>query len=143
MILTNPSDEDALQQWITMLHRQGKIQEAFKCYRDMKEFVEEQGFPLSPAIEQAAFSLNTQPHRALLVPSQTIQIVSPPSRKQSSYDLFVLTDSDVSERLAKLLTKSSITGAEEIMYFDQQTRFYWRTREETASSVATLYSSVV
>ncbi|HEU5382250.1 MAG TPA: hypothetical protein VFV38_43100 [Ktedonobacteraceae bacterium] len=109
----------------------------------MKAFVEQQGFPLSSEIEQAALFLGKQPHRSLLVSSQTIQIVSPLSLEQSSHDLFVLTDSDVSDRLAKLLTKSSITGAEEIMYFNQQTRFYWQAREETSLSVVTLYSSVV
>lgn len=57
MILSNPSDEDALQRWLEMLAQHGKRQEALKCYQDMKEFVEAQGFPLSPEIEQAATSL--------------------------------------------------------------------------------------
>ena len=68
MILTNPSDEDALQHWITMLHRQGKIQEALKCYRDMKEFVEEQGFTLSLEIEQVIASLGRSSSSALNSP---------------------------------------------------------------------------
>jgi DNA-binding SARP family transcriptional activator len=69
VILTNPSDEDALQHWITMLHRQGKRQEAIKCYRDMQEFVEEQGFTLSSPIEQFVASLEEQS----TIPDQSLE----------------------------------------------------------------------
>src|SRR2546429_5044407 len=73
MVLRDPSDEEALQCWLEMLFRHGKRREALKCYQDMKDFVEAQGFPLSPEIEQAATSLNRQPYRALLVPPQMVQ----------------------------------------------------------------------
>ena len=52
MILRDPSDGEALQCWLEMLFRHGKRQEALKCFQDMKDFVEAQGFPLSPEIEQ-------------------------------------------------------------------------------------------
>lgn len=65
MIFTNPSDEDALQHWLEMLARHGKRQEALKCYQDMRVFMEEQGFPLSPEMEQKVTSLNTQSPLAL------------------------------------------------------------------------------
>ncbi|MGH2479161.1 MAG: bacterial transcriptional activator domain-containing protein, partial [Ktedonobacteraceae bacterium] len=143
MVLADPSDEETLQRWLEMLARHGKRQEALKCYQDMKEFMETQGYLPSHELEQAVLSLNKQSCKVLLAPSQTTQIVYPSSIEQSSPDLFVLTDSDVSGRLAALLTKSSIIGATEVVYFDQRTRFYWRAREETTLSVATLYSSVV
>jgi DNA-binding SARP family transcriptional activator len=47
MVLTNSSDEEALQCWLEMLYRHGKRQEALKCYQDMKDFVEAQGFTFS------------------------------------------------------------------------------------------------
>jgi tetratricopeptide (TPR) repeat protein len=65
-----PPDEDALGRWVAMLYRQGKLQEAGKCYRDVKSFVEAQGFPLSNAIEQLVASLDKQPTRAMLSPAQ-------------------------------------------------------------------------
>lgn len=58
IILTDPSDEEALQRWLEMLARHGKRQEALKCYRDMKDFVEAQGFSLSNELEQMFASLN-------------------------------------------------------------------------------------
>jgi DNA-binding SARP family transcriptional activator len=59
VILTYPSDEDALQRWLEMLIRHGKRQEALKCYQDMKDFVEAQGYTLSFAVEQHIISLET------------------------------------------------------------------------------------
>ena len=61
MVLTDPSDEEALQHWLEMLARHGKRQEALKCYQEMKSFVEAQGFSLSPEIEQVVASLRKQP----------------------------------------------------------------------------------
>ncbi len=68
MVLTNPSDEEALQYWLEMLYRHGKRQEALKCYQDMKDFVEAQGFTFSPEIEQAIASLGRSPSSALNSP---------------------------------------------------------------------------
>ena len=70
MIFTNPSDEEALQRWLEMLARHGKRQEALKCYQDMKDFVEAQGFSLSNELEQMVASLNQQPTLALISPFQ-------------------------------------------------------------------------
>ncbi len=67
-----PPDEEALQAWVAMLQRQGKQQEACKCYQDIKGIVEAQGFTLSPAIEEAVLSLNGQPYRTLLVTSEML-----------------------------------------------------------------------
>lgn len=52
MLQAVPSDEDALRRWLEMLYRQGKNQEALKCYQDVKSLVEMQGLTLSPAIEK-------------------------------------------------------------------------------------------
>lgn len=135
MILTNPSDEDALQCWMTMLHRHGKTQEALHCYRDIKAFMEAQGFTLSPALEQAVLSLNRPPY-TLLPPLQAGRAMEQPNR-----EVRVLTESDVTDRLTALLIRPSSTG--EVMYFEQQTRLYWRAREENVLSVTELYRSVI
>jgi DNA-binding SARP family transcriptional activator len=71
MILTDPSNEEALQRWLEMLVRYGKRQEALKCYRDMKGFVESQGFTLSNTLEQMVASLNEQP---TLAPLKTLTL---------------------------------------------------------------------
>lgn len=73
MILTNPSDEDVLLHWLEMLARHNKRQEALKCYQDMKEFVEQQGFPLSNELEQMVASLKQQPPLALVSPVQPLE----------------------------------------------------------------------
>lgn len=61
MVLTDPSDEDALRAWVTMLHRHGKMQEALKCYQDIKSIAEAQGLTLSLSMEQIAVSLEKPP----------------------------------------------------------------------------------
>jgi hypothetical protein len=80
MVLSDPSDESALQRWLEMQVRHGKRQEALKCYQEMKAFVEEQGFTFSPAIEETIRSL-TQRAYLLLPPIETIQPIEQPSRE--------------------------------------------------------------
>ncbi len=58
LLQTVPPDEDALQCWISMLHRRDRTQEAWKCYQDVKGFVEAQGYTLSPEIEWAVSQLS-------------------------------------------------------------------------------------
>jgi tetratricopeptide (TPR) repeat protein len=53
------------------------------------------------------------------------------------------TDVDVLARLSATLSKSSAIGKEEITYFNQQTRLYWRAREETALPATILYTYVI
>src|SRR5581483_6960701 len=73
LLLTDPSNEDAFQQWLEMLIRHGKRQDALKCYRDMKEFVEAQGFSISNVLEQTIVSLNKEPSLALISPVQPLE----------------------------------------------------------------------
>jgi DNA-binding SARP family transcriptional activator len=73
LILTNSSDEDALLHWLEMLARHGKRQEALRCYQEMKDFMDAQGFPLSNELEQVAASLNKQPPLALISPIQPLE----------------------------------------------------------------------
>ena len=56
---------------------------------------------------------------------------------------FLRTDVDILAHLSILLNKSSIVNEREIGYFDQQTRLYWRAREETALPATTLYTYVI
>jgi DNA-binding SARP family transcriptional activator len=64
ILQTVPLDEDALQQWMGMLQRHGRPQEALKCYQDVKSVVEAQGFALSPAIEKQAAILAERSNNA-------------------------------------------------------------------------------
>jgi len=112
-----PPNEEALRRWLEMLAQHGKRQEALKCFQDMTEIWEVQGYSLSEALQDVVLRAK-QPALALPVLSQTVQIVSPLPIEQPSRDLFVLTDSDVSDRLATLLTKPSMTGVQEVMYFE-------------------------
>jgi DNA-binding SARP family transcriptional activator len=57
---TLPPDEDALQRWLEMLYRQGKRQDALKCFQEMRNFMEVQGFPPSNTLEQVVASLENR-----------------------------------------------------------------------------------
>lgn len=52
-------------------------------------------------------------------------------------------DIDVLSRLSSVLNKSSVLGEKEIIYFDQQTRLYWRAREESVFPANILYIYVI
>lgn len=144
MMQVSPGDEEALLSWMQMLARAGKISEALKCYQEMKVSVEAQGYALSDELEQVAASFRYQFSLAPVLPVQAVQIMPPLLIEQPDRDVLVLTDNDVSGRLAALLAKSSIAfGAGETRRFDQQTRLYWQIREETSLSVAALYPSVI
>ena len=60
LILTDPSDEAALQGWLEMLARHGRRQEVLRCYQEMKDFMQAQGFPLSKELEQFVAFLGEQ-----------------------------------------------------------------------------------
>lgn len=55
---------------------------------------------------------------------------------------FLKTDEDVLASLRTVLSGSSV-DEKVLVYFDQQTRLFWRAREETALSAQILYSRVV
>lgn len=76
MILTDPSDEAALQSWLEMLARHGKRQEVLKCYQEMRAFVEEQGFPLSSTIEQSVTFMMEQSNRLSLTLAQPLKEIT-------------------------------------------------------------------
>ncbi len=44
MTCANPPDEEALENWIQMLARHGKMREAWRCYQDHKTLFESQGY---------------------------------------------------------------------------------------------------
>jgi tetratricopeptide (TPR) repeat protein len=73
MLLTDPSDEETLRHWLSMLTRQGKPQQALKCYQQMKEFIQAQGLTLSASIEPFVASLVQQPPLALTSPAQPLE----------------------------------------------------------------------
>ncbi|HEU5384076.1 MAG TPA: bacterial transcriptional activator domain-containing protein [Ktedonobacteraceae bacterium] len=59
------------------------------------------------------------------------------------YFSLLQTDMGVFTQLATLLNASSVVSEREIIYFEQQTRLYWRAREETALPTRTLYTYVL
>lgn len=72
MILTDPSDEEALQHWLEMLVRHGKRQEALKCYQDVTEMWEEQGYSPSDDLHDM-MARTKQPTLALISPVQPLE----------------------------------------------------------------------
>jgi tetratricopeptide (TPR) repeat protein len=59
------------------------------------------------------------------------------------FPITLQTDTNVLERLSMTLSKPTIMLEREIAYFDQQTRLYWRAREETAQPTLSLYTAVI
>jgi DNA-binding SARP family transcriptional activator len=109
MILTDPSDEEALQCWLEMLVRQGKRREALKCYQEMKDFVEAQGFPLSPEIERDVASLE----KPLSQVPTLVQRVSPLIQDIIVPKPVMLENLIVSENLSDLPFLQAIKNAQE------------------------------
>src|SRR5260370_1712852 len=162
MVMRDPSDEEALQCWLDMLLRHGKRREALKCYQDMKDFVEAQGFPLSPEIEQAATSLNRQPYRALLVPPQMVQsridsnqtkdmdIIRRQLLETSVHaaeiapllPLVDLFNSDILERFSQALMKPLHLDETTCQYLEICTKQFWYNRQSAVFSSRDLYRPV-
>ncbi|HLG61209.1 MAG TPA: BTAD domain-containing putative transcriptional regulator [Ktedonosporobacter sp.] len=162
MILSDPSYEDALQQWLEMLVRHGKRQDALKCYRDMKEFVEAQGFPLSPEVEQAILSLNRHLQRARIELSQIVQrrIDNSPTKDTDIIRRQLLEtsvhaaeiapllplvdffDSDILERLSQALMQPLRLDETTFQYLEICTRQFWYNRQSAVFSSRDLYRPV-
>lgn len=70
------------------------------------------------------------------------ELLNPTSMPLSIPSLF-RTDVDVIARLSTVLSKPSVVSEREITYFDQQTRLYWRAREEIALPATKLYAYVI
>jgi tetratricopeptide (TPR) repeat protein len=162
MILTNPSEEEALQRWLGMLTRHGKRQEALKCCQDMKDFMQAQGFPLPPEIEQAATSPNGQPYRALLVPPQMVQSrIDSNQTKDMDFirrrfletsmhaaevapllPLVNFFDNDILERFSQALLKPLHLDETTFQYLEICTKQLWYNRQSAVFSSRDLYHPV-
>ena len=162
MLLTDPSDEEALRRWLEMLARQGKRQEALKCYQEMKHFMEARGFPLSLEIEQTVTSLNGQSYRALLVPPQMVHgrresnethdmdIIRRQLLETSIYaaevapllPLVNLFDSDILERFSQALMKPLHLDETTFQYLEICTKQFWYNRQRAVFSSRDLYRPV-
>jgi DNA-binding SARP family transcriptional activator len=157
-----PPDEEALQRWMAMLERQGRRQDAVKCYQDVKGIVEAQGFTLSPAIEQVALSLNEQPYGTLLVPPQTVQgrIENDQTKDMDSIrrqlletsthaaeivpllPLVDLFDDAILERFSQALMKSLHLDETTFRYLETCTKQFWCNRQSAVFSSHDLYRPV-
>lgn len=162
IILRDPSDEEALQRWLEMLVRHSRRREALKCYQDMKDFAEAQGFPLSNTLEPMIASLNKQPGRALMVSPQTVQY-----RKESNQTkdmdiirrqfleagihaveaapllpLADLFESDILERFSQALLKPLHLDETTFHHLEICTRQFWSNRQSAVLSSRDLYHPV-
>jgi DNA-binding SARP family transcriptional activator len=104
MLQQMPPDEEALQSWIQMLARHGKRQEALKCYRDVKNFVEAQGFSLSNELEQFAARLEEQ---SLQESASHSPLVQRSGNTQHSLTLPIWTDINLLSSIPITTTMSS------------------------------------
>jgi DNA-binding transcriptional activator of the SARP family len=75
-------------------------------------------------------------HKSLLEQSGSTGISMPPLSLH-------WTDNDVLAHLSSVLSNVSVVEEKEIAYFDQQTRLYWRAREEITLPTAALYARVI
>ncbi|MEO6888994.1 MAG: bacterial transcriptional activator domain-containing protein [Ktedonobacteraceae bacterium] len=78
----------------------------------------------------------------LIEESTPLALLKPADMSLSIPSLFQ-TDSDVLTRVSAELRKPSMIREGEMIYFDDQTRLYWRAREETVLPSTTLYAHVI
>ncbi len=78
----------------------------------------------------------------LMAHSDLLELTSSANTLFSIPSLF-RTDSDVLAHIGTVLSKPTRVGEKGITYFDQQTRLYWRAREETALPATVLYTYVM
>lgn len=125
-----PPNEYALQRWITTLHRQGETAEALRCYQEVKAFAEEQGFPLSPATEQAVAALNNSPDMTLLSPTPALAGII--GKEQTN----------ILRRFAQVLMGPVQFDETVFQYLKICTEQFWRNRQSAALSSYDLYPPV-
>ena len=82
---------------------------------------------------------NALPSHGHSFKSELLSSVSTPL----SIPSFFRTDVDVLTNLSIILSQPSIVDKKELTYFDQQTRLYWRAREQTALPTIKLYTYVI
>ena len=68
-----PPDEEALQCFMQIFARHGRIREALRCYQETKALWEAQGFLLSPAITMFATYLQEEAAQIVRSPAQPLQ----------------------------------------------------------------------
>jgi DNA-binding SARP family transcriptional activator len=137
MILTDPSDEDALRHWLEMLARLGKRQEALKCYQDMKDFVEAQGFSLSNEMHKLATQVEEQSSNEAASSSPYVQDISPsmPETRITQHPLTlpIWTDIDLisSLPLAATMPSEQLSALGEPLHISDETLQLFSTLTET------------
>jgi DNA-binding SARP family transcriptional activator len=130
LLHTLPPDERALQLWITMLLRHGRMTEALKCYQDVKAFIEAQGFGLSPLIEQ---TLNEQFH------STDPAFHLPKTLFTGTMDV---EQANTLRRFAQVLMKPPQLEETLFQYLEVCTEQLWRNRQSAVLSSQALYAPV-
>lgn len=110
-----PPNEEALQRWMALYRQQGHPREALKCYQNVKDSAEKQGFPLSNAFEEMVASLEKQLTLAPLSATQVGKSISPaplhtfhggaiPKHMDFSLSPRVFLDSGLLDRLERAFT---------------------------------------
>lgn len=116
-------DEEAALAWITMLQKHGKRQEAQKCFQQIKELWNTQGYALTSALEQA----KNEPSLAALPTSL-------------SFGTILKQDQSVTlRRFSQVLFKTTPTDTLTLPYLEIGTEQLWRNRQSAILSSRELY----
>jgi DNA-binding SARP family transcriptional activator len=165
-LLRFPTDQDALYQLLLLLEQQCCFEEARLLYEQTKRALEAIG--KQPAKHLRTYYEHLQklvlsPRQGTVegIPSNLAQSPlvtvagNPLSARGSPLTLprianiplsapsLLPIDADVLTRVATALDTPSHVGEREVAYLDQQTRLYWRAREESVLSASTLYAHVI
>ena len=165
-MLRFPTDQDALYRLLLLLERQHCFEEARLLYEQTKRTLEAMG--KQPAkhlricyehLQKAALS----PGQSELEGNHSDPVLSTrstvagnlltfrgdPLTLPQTANLSLLApsllsiDAEVLTRVATALDTPSLVGEREVAYLDQQTRLYWRAREESVLPAGTLYAHVI
>jgi DNA-binding SARP family transcriptional activator len=130
LLQTVPPNEYALQRWMIMLYRQGKIQEAVKCFRDVKGFVEGQGFTLSLAVEQFAAKLEEQ---SLQGPALHLPSGREYANTRHSLTLPIWANIDIlsSTPITTIMPSEQLSALEEPLHISKETLHLFSTLTES------------
>ncbi|HEU5383357.1 MAG TPA: BTAD domain-containing putative transcriptional regulator [Ktedonobacteraceae bacterium] len=147
-----PPDEEALQSWMQMLVRCGKLRDALQCYQDNQDFFEHQGFSFSSEI--TVFARQLQEQTTLVLPSpvppfqdiideteNNAEELNPMDHLRRQINLQgarialglasfpALTADSLRKRLLITLKQRSSSDVETIQYLQQRVEHYWEQRQ--------------
>lgn len=121
-----PPDESSLRAWMTMLARHDRAQEALKCYQDVKESAEAQGYFLSSAMGQFESRVRAD------IMNETM-----------SGDLIMSgTYTDLLQRFSHAFGQTTPIDRGLLQILEARTEHYWQVRHAASISSADLWRYV-